>query len=220
MGNKACLKCDEMNCGPEFIKCAGANRRSSGIISDIERSESEHCSTGLYSNTPEADLPTAAQPSDEFVDEVLWITDGFPTEEDQQQLRSIASEHVCCCRGEECQWYNQGFVQEIIGDYANSGPPKCPKVKELEGGSQCLKKKCKLFERSCHSLERWSESGVKTYCGPNDFFVGEACSKPEFIDDGSYPLPDPKEWIKRHGSTNDASGIIGQMYDDDGNSVS
>jgi hypothetical protein len=33
----ACLKCDEKMCGPAFITCAGANRRRSGIISDIER---------------------------------------------------------------------------------------------------------------------------------------------------------------------------------------
>ena len=32
-----CLECDEKLCGPEFIKCAGANRRRLGIISDIIR---------------------------------------------------------------------------------------------------------------------------------------------------------------------------------------
>ena len=32
-----CLACDENYCGDPFIKCAGANRRRSGIISDIER---------------------------------------------------------------------------------------------------------------------------------------------------------------------------------------
>jgi hypothetical protein len=32
-----CTLCDEKRCGPEFIQCAGANRRRSGIISDIER---------------------------------------------------------------------------------------------------------------------------------------------------------------------------------------
>jgi hypothetical protein len=32
-----CLQCDETNCGPEFGRCAGANRRRSGIVSDIER---------------------------------------------------------------------------------------------------------------------------------------------------------------------------------------
>jgi len=33
----ACLTCDEKLCGPEFIQCAGANRRRSGILSDIGR---------------------------------------------------------------------------------------------------------------------------------------------------------------------------------------
>ena len=33
----ACLECDEKMCGPQFIQCAGANRRRSGIISDIGR---------------------------------------------------------------------------------------------------------------------------------------------------------------------------------------
>jgi hypothetical protein len=32
-----CLQCDETHCGPEFVRCAGANRRRSGIVSDIER---------------------------------------------------------------------------------------------------------------------------------------------------------------------------------------
>jgi len=32
-----CLACDENYCGDPFIRCAGANRRRSGIISDIER---------------------------------------------------------------------------------------------------------------------------------------------------------------------------------------
>jgi len=32
-----CLQCDEKRCGPAFLKCAGANRRRCGIISDINR---------------------------------------------------------------------------------------------------------------------------------------------------------------------------------------
>ena len=32
-----CLQCDETECGPEFVRCAGANRRRSGIVSDIAR---------------------------------------------------------------------------------------------------------------------------------------------------------------------------------------
>lgn len=44
-----CLKCDEENCGPEFIKCAGANRRSTGIVSDIKRPEDQDCKHGFYS---------------------------------------------------------------------------------------------------------------------------------------------------------------------------
>ena len=40
----ACLKCDERLCGPAFIRCAGANRRRSGITSDIMRStDQEMC---------------------------------------------------------------------------------------------------------------------------------------------------------------------------------
>jgi hypothetical protein len=34
-----CLKCDERRCGPAYIECAGANRRRSGIVSDIGRDE-------------------------------------------------------------------------------------------------------------------------------------------------------------------------------------
>ena len=42
-GLDACLRCDEEICGPAFKKCAGANRRRSGIRSDIQRSEESIC---------------------------------------------------------------------------------------------------------------------------------------------------------------------------------
>ena len=38
-----CLECDERRCGPAFIACAGANRRRSGMHSDIERNRSHVC---------------------------------------------------------------------------------------------------------------------------------------------------------------------------------
>ena len=38
-----CLACDEALCGPAFVTCAGANRRRSGIASDIGREESQVC---------------------------------------------------------------------------------------------------------------------------------------------------------------------------------
>jgi hypothetical protein len=38
-----CLACDEALCGPAFVVCAGANRRRSGITSDIGREESQVC---------------------------------------------------------------------------------------------------------------------------------------------------------------------------------
>jgi len=44
-----CTKCDEVRCGPAFLECAGANRRRSGIHSDIIRDEAEVC----HSVTPE-----------------------------------------------------------------------------------------------------------------------------------------------------------------------
>lgn len=47
-----CLKCDETHCGAEFIRCAGANRRSSGVLSDIIRptngTANELCWQGIY----------------------------------------------------------------------------------------------------------------------------------------------------------------------------
>lgn len=36
-GLNPCTYCDEKRCGPEFIRCAGANRRRTGILSDIDR---------------------------------------------------------------------------------------------------------------------------------------------------------------------------------------
>lgn len=46
-----CLECDEENSGPEFIRCAGANRRSTGIVSDIDRTDDEICTLGFYYST-------------------------------------------------------------------------------------------------------------------------------------------------------------------------
>jgi len=40
-----CLLCDEKLCGPAFIECAGANRRRSGIKSDIGRDDSNEVCT-------------------------------------------------------------------------------------------------------------------------------------------------------------------------------
>ena len=42
-GLNACLRCDEDLCGPAFKKCAGANRRRSGIVSDIVRNDTSIC---------------------------------------------------------------------------------------------------------------------------------------------------------------------------------
>lgn len=39
-----CLSCDEVMCGPVFLRCSGANRRRMGILSDIGRdSNKEQC---------------------------------------------------------------------------------------------------------------------------------------------------------------------------------
>mmetsp|Transcript_24344 Transcript_24344/g.60373 ORF Transcript_24344/g.60373 Transcript_24344/m.60373 type:complete len:321 (+) Transcript_24344:17-979(+) len=45
----SCLQCDEYSSGPAFIKCAGANRRSSGIVSDIDRGPGQICPVGYCS---------------------------------------------------------------------------------------------------------------------------------------------------------------------------
>lgn len=45
--HKDCLECDENKCGQQFLNCAGANRRNSGIITDISRDTKEICP---YSN--------------------------------------------------------------------------------------------------------------------------------------------------------------------------
>lgn len=51
-----CLQCDEYTSGPAFIKGAGANRRSTGIVSDIDRNQlagtqwtQKICKVGYYS---------------------------------------------------------------------------------------------------------------------------------------------------------------------------
>jgi hypothetical protein len=38
-----CTLCDEVRCGPAFVQCAGANRRRSGILSELQRDSSTVC---------------------------------------------------------------------------------------------------------------------------------------------------------------------------------
>jgi len=38
-----CLLCDERMCGPAFFGCAGANRRTAGLVSDIGRKSVQNC---------------------------------------------------------------------------------------------------------------------------------------------------------------------------------
>ena len=38
-----CLACDELHCSPAFLRCAGANRRLAGVVTDIKRTNSEVC---------------------------------------------------------------------------------------------------------------------------------------------------------------------------------
>ncbi len=40
---RRCFLCDELKCGPEFLKCAGANRRNCGITTDIQRENISIC---------------------------------------------------------------------------------------------------------------------------------------------------------------------------------
>merc|ERR1719262_1682487 len=68
--NCLCLRCDEEYSGAQFIKCAGANRRSTGIVSDIQRPENQQCTVGQYYGVSEEDLPTAPEPSKELIKNV------------------------------------------------------------------------------------------------------------------------------------------------------
>ena len=43
----ACTTCDEKRCGPDFIRCAGANRRRCGIVSDIVRNDDQEVCTAV-----------------------------------------------------------------------------------------------------------------------------------------------------------------------------
>lgn len=67
---EACLECDETTCGPEFIKCAGANRRSTGIVSDIARPDREQCTDGIYFGVGDDQLPTLPKPTDQEIDDI------------------------------------------------------------------------------------------------------------------------------------------------------
>ncbi len=39
----SCLLCDELHCSPTFLRCAGANRRTAGVVTDITRNANEIC---------------------------------------------------------------------------------------------------------------------------------------------------------------------------------
>ena len=43
------LQCDELLCGPDFVTCAGANRRRLGITTDIARGGAELCNVNRTS---------------------------------------------------------------------------------------------------------------------------------------------------------------------------
>jgi hypothetical protein len=50
----ACLQCDEYTAGPAFIRCAGLNRRSAGILSDIPREAAATCPSAYLSHEVES----------------------------------------------------------------------------------------------------------------------------------------------------------------------
>ena len=41
----SCLACDERYCSPSFLRCAGANRRTAGVRTDIDRPDRELCTS-------------------------------------------------------------------------------------------------------------------------------------------------------------------------------
>ena len=41
----SCLACDERHCSPSFLRCAGANRRTAGVRTDITRPDRELCTS-------------------------------------------------------------------------------------------------------------------------------------------------------------------------------
>jgi hypothetical protein len=47
-GLNDCIRCDERMCGPDFARCAGANRRRAGIPSDIHRPNRSLCSDAMH----------------------------------------------------------------------------------------------------------------------------------------------------------------------------
>ena len=47
-GLNDCIRCDERMCGPAFARCAGANRRRAGILSDIQRPNRSLCFDALH----------------------------------------------------------------------------------------------------------------------------------------------------------------------------
>ena len=44
-----CLECDERLCGPGFVSCARANRRTSGLVCDIGRKSNQNCDKTIFS---------------------------------------------------------------------------------------------------------------------------------------------------------------------------
>jgi len=164
--NKKCLACDEANCGPEFIKCAGANRRSAGIISDIKRPDNQRCMEGLYSKTAPDKLPDMPQPGEDFVKKILKVDpEQFPPENVQVQLRQVAKGYNCCCHDGNCMWFHQTLGEEGT---------KCPQVDSAHG---CVRHCDSLFDPDCHGWKPWSDSKATHYCTLDraNFWTGLEC---------------------------------------------
>jgi hypothetical protein len=76
-----CTLCDERRCGPQFITCAGVNRRRSGILSDIERDE-------------QLEVCRSVQPQQWWKSEALqdmWQRDQQQQQQQQEQGQVVAS---------------------------------------------------------------------------------------------------------------------------------
>lgn len=202
--NKKCLACDEANCGPEFIKCAGANRRSTGIISDIKRPDNQRCTVGLYSKTDPESLPTMTQPSSAFVKKIIKVDPKqFPSDKGQVQLRKVAQDYNCCCHDGHCMWFHSSLGKEAT---------KCPEVDKANG---CSRHCAKLFDPDCHSWKPWAVTNAKAtdYCTLDraNFWMGSKCefSGPHapFTIDQTLPAP-----VTQQGNRDIFKLINGGMY--------
>ena len=82
-----CTNCDEIRCGPQFIKCAGANRRRCSILTDLKRNDSiELCHAVHPPNWYSNDALRQLWESQQTMQPEVWANGDYPITQGWQSV--------------------------------------------------------------------------------------------------------------------------------------